>query len=91
MKEAMRQHYACTHPTNKDVTKCLVLGAYFSTRDVVNGHIVKVAEKIHLELIGLSQHDLFNYRNGILMHREIERVFTQNEVVRIPVVSVHIF
>jgi hypothetical protein len=91
MKEAMREKYLCKHPTNENLTKCLVLNTYFSTNEIANGHIVGIEEKNNLELLGLHKDDLFNYRNGLLIHRVIEDAFTKNEVVRRFVLSVLIF
>jgi hypothetical protein len=81
IKSQMRVHYGCVHENNPYMTKCLVLNAFFSTEQVTFAHLVGVTEKNHLHMLGMNSTDLWNPRNGLLVHRDIEHEFTKNNVV----------
>jgi hypothetical protein len=73
--------YNCTHATNTDITKCMVLGSYFSTNLVVGGHLISAEQKSSMELLGLPAAQVWNARNCILWHNAFEKKFSSQELV----------
>jgi hypothetical protein len=82
-KSQMRVYYRCVDENNPHVTKCLVLNTFFPTETVTYAHIVGVTEKQHLTFLGMDFTDLWSPKNGLLIHQDIERQFTENNVVSI--------
>lgn len=91
IKSEMRVHYDCCDASNPHVTRCLLLNKFFATNDVTYAHLVGVNEKKSLALLGMTNEDLWNPRNGILIHNSIETQFTRNNVVRFCIFIMSIF
>ena len=54
MKQAARQRYQCIHPTDPSQTKCMLLGLYFPTNQVICSHIISVRNRNALSRLGIS-------------------------------------
>ena len=79
-KNALRTRYQCTDSSRPNVTKCMVLNFFFSTNDVIASHIVGLDDRRVCFSIGIE--DVWNPRNGLLLHRAIDKKFEAMELVR---------
>ena len=74
--------YQCSHNTNVNITKCMLLNHYFSTEQVVAAHIIGLKSLGALQLLGLNPvDDKYSDKNGILIHKAIEALYGSQEVV----------
>jgi len=81
-KEALRIRYGCNDPNNPDTTKCMILGFFFSTDQVVAAHLVSLKERHITPLLGFK--NVWDNRNGILVHKALEAHYGSLELVYVP-------
>jgi len=83
MKAAARVRYECEHPLDPTLTKCMLLGLYFPTSDIVCSHIIAVNNRNSLSLLGLDATCIWNEKNCLLIFHSIESKIENLEVVSI--------
>lgn len=80
-KSDLIQRYNCHHPSNPNIIKCMVLGQFFFTSEVIAGHILGLNQAESMNLLGLTRNDIWNPKNGVLWHSEIEKKYSAQEIV----------
>jgi hypothetical protein len=78
-KQQLRIRYQCTDPQNPAVTKCMVLDHFFGTDVVKASHIVGLYERNICGVLGIV--NVWDPRNGLLLHTAIDKKFEAMEVV----------
>jgi hypothetical protein len=80
-KANLKAFYNCEHVDDERKIKCMILGGYFDSRVVRASHIWKACTLgAGLEEFQLEDVDLYNERNGLLLHENIEKKFDVKEV-----------
>lgn len=80
-KNDLISYYNCRDPTYPNTIKCMVLGHYFNAVDVTAGRILGLTQSQSLNILGLTSKDVWNCKNGILWHSEIEKKYSSQEIV----------
>jgi hypothetical protein len=80
-KKSLIDRFECYHPKNRNVTKCMVLNHFFSTEDVIAAHLIGLTNLDSLLPLNLNRADVWSERNGVLVHREIEKKYESQEIV----------
>ena len=78
-KEGLRDRYGCRDPNDGSVTRCMVLNYFFSTEIVKASHIIGLYEKQMCPVFGIE--DVWDPRNGMLLHSVIDKHFESMEIV----------
>jgi len=81
-KQKLRMRYNCIHSSNPDVTKCMVLNHFFTTKDVTAGHLVSLNDRRITTLIGFST--VWDERNGILVYKPLDLRYRSMELTYVP-------
>jgi hypothetical protein len=82
MKDSIVQLYKLAHPSSRsNLVKCMVLNKYFPPSDICCSHIIGLRLQNSLPVLGLHDDDLWNPRNGLGLHVDIEKKFENLEVV----------
>ena len=83
-KKKLRDRYQCAHESNPDLTRCTILNSFFPTNQIIAAHLIGLTNRKCLSFLNLDAHnDLWNERNGLLIHAEFERRYEAQEIVRI--------
>jgi hypothetical protein len=78
-KKALRERYCYINEENPDVTRCMVLGVFFSSDVVIASHIIGLTNRISLSALNLN--DIWSDRNGLLIYKEFEKKYENQEIV----------
>lgn len=86
-KQNLRLRYNCIHDSNPNLTKCMVLGVYLSTDCVAAAHLVSLQDRRLVRLLGFS--NIWDGRNGILVHKCIDIKYGSLEITLVPDFNTH--
>ncbi len=81
MKSLARTMYDCTHPTDPNQTKCMLLGLYFPTHKIICSHIISLRNRNALARLGLPDESIWDAKNGLLLFEPFESKFEGLEIV----------
>ena len=72
--------YKCT---DSDPAKavCMATGLVLPKSNVIASHIMPLANRRSMRAMGLTRHDIWNPRNGMLLYKSIEKAFDRMEIV----------
>lgn len=78
-KERLIQRYHCRSSDDPNVTRCMILNRYFRKSNVIASHIIGLEERNMCGMLGVD--DVWDERNGILIHRCIVKYFRNMNLV----------
>jgi hypothetical protein len=75
--------YQCEDSINHpNKLRCVVTNHFHPVSHVCRAaHLLALSQRAKMELIGLSSSDVWNWRNGICMHKEIDKRYELMELV----------
>jgi hypothetical protein len=81
-KNRLAREYERFVDSNPNVIKCMVLDHPFSADQVVAGHLISINQIAVWSALNLTAEMVWDRRNGILHHNDIEKKYSSMEVVR---------
>ena len=76
-------HYKCAHPTNANLRRCVVTNHFHPVQYISkSAHILPLSQRNKMGLLSMSSADVWSWRNGWCIHKEIDKRFKALDLVR---------
>jgi len=72
-EQEIANNYQCIHPTDSNLRRCVVTNYYYPLEFCQATHILAVSQCHKLQMIRMHPSEVWNWRNGLCLHKEIDK------------------
>ena len=82
-EDEIAKNYNCLDCTNSNMRRCVVTNHYHPKQYMAQAaHILALSQRSKLKIIGMHPTEVWNWRNGLCLHREIDKRYKILDLVR---------
>jgi len=81
-EEEIANNYQCKDPVDSNVRRCVVTNHFHPIKFMCQAvHILPLSQRNKLKVVGMHPTEVWNWRNGLCLHREIDKRYEALDLV----------